>query len=83
MIKYDIVLYLIRDREQVTSVIKKANDFITFSSEMQNFSIEGNFWVGHLFWSIFSRHKRHEKEKNFPFEWFEKPGKLDFLELPP
>ena len=43
LIKSYLIPYLIRDEEQETLVIKKANDFISSNVEMYNFSTQRIF----------------------------------------
>ena len=89
--RYDLILIksylipnLIRDKEQETSVIKKANDFIFFKFGDVQFLDIMKFLGGATTLDSFQKaYKARETKGFFPYEWFDNPGKLDFPELPP
>ena len=77
---------LIRDKEQKTSVIKKANDFISFKfgfGDVQFLDIMKFLGGATTLDSFLKAYKASETKTFFPYEWFDNPDKLDFPELPP
>ena len=75
---------MIRDNEQETSVIKKANDFISFQfGDVQFLDIMKFLGGATTLDSFLKAYKASETKGFFPSEWFDNPGKLDFPELPP
>ena len=75
---------MIRDKEQETSVIKKASDFISFKFEDIQFLDIKKFLGGATTQDSFLKvYKASETKGFFPYEWFDNPDKLDFPELPP
>ena len=75
---------MIRDKEQETSVIKKANDFISFKFGDVHFLDIMKFLGGATTLDSFLKaYKASETKGFFPYEWFDSPGKFDFPELPP
>ena len=84
LIKSYLIPYLIRDKEQETSVIKKANDFISFKFGDVQFLDRMKFLRGATTLDSFLKaYKASETKGFFPYEWFDNPDKLDFPELPP
>ena len=85
LIKSYLILYLIRDKDQEASVIKKGNDFISFKFEgdVQFFDIMKFLGGATTLDSFLNAYKASEMKGFFPFEWFDNPDKLDFPELPP
>ena len=84
MIKSHLIPYLIRDKEQETSVIKKANDFIPFKfGDVQFLDIMKFLGGATTLDSFLKAYKASETKGFFPYEWFDNPDKLDFPELPP
>ena len=84
LIKSYLIPYLIRDKEQETSVIKKANDFISFKFGDVQFLDIMKFLGGATTLDSFRKaYKASETKGFFPHEWFDNPDKLDFPELPP
>ena len=74
---------MIRYKEQETSVIKKANDFISFKSGYVQFLDIMKFLGGATTVDFFLKaYKASETKEFFPYEWFNNPDKLDFPELP-
>ena len=84
LIKSYLIPYLIRDKEQETSVIIKANDFISFKiGDVQFLDITKILRGATTLDSFLKAHKASETKQFFPYEWFHNPDKLDFPELPP
>ena len=84
LIKTYLIPYLICDKEQETSVIKKANDFISFKFGDVQFLDIMKFLGGATILDFFLKaYKASETKGFFPYEWFDNPVKLDFPELPP
>ena len=84
MIKSYLIPYLIRDKEQETSVIKKANDFISFKfGDVQFLDIMKFLGGATTLDSFLKAYKASETKGFFPYEWFDNPDKLDFPGLPP
>ena len=83
-IKSYLILYLIRDKDQETSVIKKANDFISFKfGDVQFLDIMKFLGRAITLGSFLKAYKASETKGFFPYEWFDNPDKLDFPELQP
>ena len=79
-----LIPYLIRDKEQETSVIKKANDFISFKfGDVQFLDIMKFLGGATTLDSFLKAYKTSETKGFFPYEWFDNPNKLHFPELPP
>ena len=75
---------MIRDKEPETSVIKKANDFISFKfGDVQFLDIMNVLGGATTLDSFLKTYKASKTERFFRYEWFEHPDKLDFPELPP
>ena len=84
LIKSYLIPYLIRDKEQETSVIKKANDFIFFKfGDVQFLDIMKFLGGATTLDSFLKAYEASETKRFFPYEWFDNPDKLDFPELPP
>ena len=84
LIKSYLIPYSIRDKEQELSVIKKANDFISFKFGDVHFLDIMKFLGGATTSDSFLKACRASETKRFfPYEWFDNPGKLNFPELPP
>ena len=84
LIKSYLIPYLIRDKEQETSVIKKANDFISFKfGDVQFLDIMKFLGGATTLDSFLKAYKASETKGFFPYEWFDNPDKLDFPGLPP
>ena len=84
LIKSYLIPYLIRDKEQETSVIKKANDFISFKfGDVQFLDIMKFLGGASTLDSFLKAYKASETKGFFPYEWFDNPDKLDFPGLPP
>ena len=83
LIKSYLIPYLIRDKEQGTSVIKKANDFISFKfGDVQFLDIMKFIGGATILDSFLKAYEASETKRLFPYEWFDNPDKLDFPELP-
>ena len=84
LIKSYLIPYLIRDKEQGTSVIKRANDIIPFKFGDVQFLDKMKFLGGATTLESFVKaYKASETKGFFPSEWFDNPDKLDFPELSP
>ena len=84
MIKSYLIPYLIRDKEQEISVIKKAIDFISFKFADAQFLDIMKFLDGSTTLDSFLKAYKASETKGFvPNEWFDNPDKLDFPGLPP
>ena len=84
LIKSYLIPYLIRDKEQETSVIKKSNDFISFKfGDVQYLDIMKFLGGATTFDSYLKAYTASETKGFFPYEWFDNPDKLNFPELPP
>ena len=84
LIKTYLIPYLTRDKEQETSVIKKANDFISFKFGDLHFLDIMKFLGGATTLDSFPKaYKASETKGFFPYEWFDNPDKHDFPGLPP
>ena len=69
---------MIRDKEQETSVIKKANDFVFFKFGDVQFLDIMKFLGGVTnLDSFLKEYKASETNVFFPYEWFDNPDKLD------
>ena len=76
--------YLIRDKEQETSTIKKANNFISFKfGDVQYLDIMKFLGGATSLDSFLKAYKASETRGFFPYECFDNPEKLDFPKLPP
>ena len=75
---------MIRDNEQETSVIKKANDCIPFKfGDVQFLDITKFLGGATTLDSFLKAYKASETKGFFLYEWFDNLDKLDFPELPP
>ena len=84
LIKSYLIRYLIRDKEQETTVIKKANDFISFKFEDVQFLDIMKFLGGVTTMDSFLKaYNASETKRIFLYDWFDNPDKLNFPELPP
>ena len=82
LIKSYLIPYLIRDKEQEISVIKKAKDFISFKFEDVQFLYIMKFLGGATTLDSFLKaYKASETKGFFSYEWFDNRDKLDFPEL--
>ena len=78
--RYDLLPYLLRDKEQETSVIKKANDFISFKfGDVQFLDIMKFLGGSTTLESFLKAYKASETREFFPYEWFDNPDNLTFL----
>ena len=84
LIKFYLITNLIRDKEQETLVINKANHFVSFKfGDVQFLGIMKFLGGTTNLDSFIKAYKSSETKGFFPYKWFDNPGKLDFLELPP
>ena len=83
LIKSYLIPYLICDKEIELTVIKKANDFISFKFGDVQFLDTMKFLGGATTLDSFLKaYKASETKGFFPYEWFDSPDKLDCTELP-
>ena len=84
LIKSYLLPILINEREIDPTVIKKANQFISFKfGDIQLLDIM-NFPGGATsFGSLLKANKTSETKGLFPYEWFDHAGKMQNTELPP
>ena len=79
-----LIPHLIRDKEQETSVIKKANGLISFKfGDVQFLDIMKFLGGATTLESFLKAYKTSETKGIFLYEWFDNPDKFDFPELPP
>ena len=97
LIKSYLILYLICDKEQETSVIKNEIDYISFKFgdvqilDIMKFlggattldSFLKAYKARETMDSFLKAYKARETKGFFPYEWFDNADKLDFPELPP
>ena len=84
LIKSYLIPYLTPDKEQETSVNKKANDFISFKfGDVQFLDIMKFLGGATTLDSFLKAYKASETKAFFRYEWFDIPDKLDFPGLPP
>ena len=84
VIKSYLIPFLIRDKEQETSVNEKANDLIAFKFGDVQFLDIMKFLGGATTLESFLKAYKASKTKGFfTYEWFDNPDKLDFPELLP
>ena len=84
LIKSYSIPYFIYKKEQETSVIKKANFFISFKvGDVQFLDIMEILGGTTTLDSFLKDYKGSETKGLFPYEWFDNPDKLYFPELPP
>ena len=89
--KYDINLIksyllpiLINERKMGPTVIKKANQFVSFKfGDVQLLDIMNFFGGATSLESFLKAYKTAEKKGFFPYEWFDCPQKMNNSELPP
>ena len=82
LIKSYLIPYLICDKDIEPTVIKKANDFISFKFEDVQFLDIMKFLGGATTLDSFLKiYKASETKSFFPYEWFDSPDKLDYTEL--
>ena len=81
-IKSYLTPYLIRDKEQETSYMKKANDFISFNfGDVQFLDINKFLGGATTLDSFLKAYKVSKTKRFFAYEWFYNPDKLDFPHL--
>ena len=84
LIKSYLLSILVNERQVEPTVIKKANQFVSFKfGDVQLLDII-NFLAGATSLdSFFKAYKTEETKGFFPSEWFDNPEKLNNKELPP
>ena len=84
LIKSYLLPYLIHERDIQTTVIKKANHFVSFKFGDVQFLDILNFLGGATSLDSFRKaFKTSETKGFFPYEWLDSPNKLDATFLPP
>ena len=83
VIKSYLIPYLIKEKEIEPSVIKKANDFVSFKfGDVQLLDIMKFLGGATTIDSFLKAYKASELKGYFPYEWFDTPNKLDEQQLP-
>ena len=83
LIKSYLIPYLIKEKEIEPSVIKKANDFVSFKfGDVQLLDIMKFLGGATILDSFLKAYKASELKGYFPYEWFDTPNKLDEQQLP-
>ena len=83
LIKSYLIPYLIKEKEIEPSVIKKANDFVSFKfGDVQLLDIMKFLGGATTLDSFLKAYKASELKGYFPYEWFDTPNKLDEQQLP-
>ena len=83
LIKLYLIPYLIRNKEQETSVTRKANNFISFKIGDVQILYKKKFLRGITMVSFLKGYRANETKGFFPYEWFDNSDIIDFPELPP
>ena len=84
LIKSYLIPHLLNDKAVTPTVIKKANQFISFKFGDVQFLDIVNFLGGATTLDSFLKAYQSEETKGyFPYEWFDSPPKLDCSHLPP
>ena len=84
LIKAYLIPRLVNEREIEPTVIKKANQYISFKFGNVQFLDIMNFLVGATILDSFLKaYKTTETKRFFPYEWFDSPEKLTYPTLPP
>ena len=84
LIKRYLIPHLLNDKAVTPTVIKKANQFVSFKFGDVQFLDIVNFLVGASTLDSFLKAYQSEETKGcFPYEWFDSPSKLDCSHLPP
>ena len=83
LIKSYLIPYLINEKDIEPSVIKKANDFVSFKfGDVQLLDIMNFLGGATTLDSFLKAYKASELKGYFPYEWFDTPNKLDEQQLP-
>ena len=83
LIKSYLIPHLLNDKAVTPTVIKKANQFISFKFGDIQFLDIVNFLGGATTLDSFLKAYQSEETKGyFPYEWFDSPSKLDCSHLP-
>ena len=84
LIKYYLLPFLINERNLELTMIKKANQFLSFKFGDVQLLDKMNFLGGATSLdSIVKDYKTAETKGFFPYEWFDCPQKMNNSELPP
>ena len=84
LIKSYLLPTLVNKRDIEPTVIKKANQFISFNfGDIQLLDIMNFLGGARSLDSFLKAYKTSETKKIFPYEWFDHPDKMQNTELPP
>ena len=84
LIKSYLIPHLLNDKAVIPTVIKKANQFISFKFGEVQIRDTVNFLGGATTLDSFLKAYQSEETKSyFPYEWFDSPSKLDCSHIPP
>ena len=84
LIKCYLLPILVSERDIEPTVIKKANQFISFNfRDIQLLDIMNILGGATSLHSFLKAYKTSERKGFFPYEWFDHPEKLQNTELPP
>ena len=84
LIKSYFLPNLVNQRDIEHTVIKKANQFISFKfGDIHRLDIMNLVGGGTNFESLMKSNKMSETKRFFPYEWFDHPDKMENTELPP
>ena len=84
LIKSYLLPILVNERQIEPTVIKKANQFVSFRFGDVQLLNSVNFFGGATILDLFLKaYKTEETKSVFPYEWFDNPGNLNNKELPP
>ena len=84
LIKSYLLTILVNERDIEPTVIKKANQFVSFKfGDIQFFDIIYFLGVATSLDSFLKDYKTKETKGFFPYEWFDCPEKMNNKELPP
>ena len=84
LIKSNLLPILVNERDIELTVIKKANQFISFKfGDIQLLDILNFLGGATSLDSILKAYKTSETKTFFPYKWFDHPDKMQNTELPP
>ena len=84
LIKSHLLSILVNERDIEPTVIKKANQFISFNiGDIQLLDLRNFLGSATSLGSFLKAYKTSETKSFFPYEWFDHPDKMQNTELPP